>query len=313
MPRSGSTLLNDRLARYSNELFCLPEWKGLEIVQVNRNRLANISAEQILQLLQTDPRWPSLQIIDDTAIQILNAIKEKNPASVFTSIVSHLIRREQRNPQVVVAKNGTAIWLKDEIIRDFPDACFLHIHRDPRAVISSMMSNYSAFNDGARFSYKNEWGLINKYNNYRKDVKRIDASRIMEIAYEDVMADEAIVLQEIANYLGVKRASSSSWFSRSEKEKLLHKNVDTTNNPAINEAWKTSLDNKAVALIERYCEPYLQSNKQASGVPISNYLRRQQLANMISPMYRMGRAIKRYSHPNRWHELWHRIRFLWKS
>jgi hypothetical protein len=93
------------------------------------------------------------------------------------------------NGSVVLEKTTDHVWSADLILRIIPDAWFIHLVRDPRAVTSSLMS--------AGRSWGSHWASPGAAGNARYWVAAVSAGReigkmtpnYLELRYEDLLSD----------------------------------------------------------------------------------------------------------------------------
>lgn len=113
-------------------------------------------------------------------------------AAVANDFVDQRKRAAGKSEAAVMAHNGL-----DAILRIWPDARFIHIVRDPRAVALSA----KAF----------EWGTavyfgVSRWADLMDEWDRVTSSmgpdRVMEIRFEDLVSDCETVLTKVCNFLG---------------------------------------------------------------------------------------------------------------
>lgn len=108
------------------------------------------------------------------------------------------------NPDALAVVDQTPEYVQvwEEILRIFPDACFLHVVRDPRSVFCSQKSAARSWADPTRFAYD----PLSVAEEWVHDVTRARAiaaatPRYLEVRYETLRKDSARGLAEIFRWL----------------------------------------------------------------------------------------------------------------
>lgn len=102
---------------------------------------------------------------------------------------------------VIVEKTSEHVWWANLILRLIPQAWFIHIIRDPRAVTSSLIS--------AGRSWGSHWASTSAAENATCWVDAVSAGRkirrmtdrYLEVRYEDLLADGVTNLQRVFDWL----------------------------------------------------------------------------------------------------------------
>ncbi len=309
VPRSGSTWLAKNLSQASSEILVLPELKTLEIL-FKLNDFSN--SRKLAEYIFSDPRWKNLEINFDELETLIKEVKKPNPKSIIDAIVQHLISKRKINPKAVLFKNGTSIWQLDKIEKQYFNYSFLHIYRDPRGCISSMLKAKAAFRPNEKFTLKNSLQLARYYNKYRTQVNKIDKDKLIEIAYESMVLNESNELNKLIKKLNLKAIQNASSLIISEEEKKLHANVDKKALKERIDAWKKDLSIEDGKLIEHLCDIYLSKEnyflETKDGLAQIKFVKTFQalLINLSRPFLAVLRYIKTPNVPY----LKHRIR-IW--
>lgn len=114
----------------------------------------------------------------------------------------------------LVIKSPTHTGRLEALAKEFPDARFIHVTRDPLALFPSTCRLWAGLNEAqglqvARSSATDEDGTLSDekryvvdclrrmYNAFLRDRSKIDSSRIVDIRYEDLVADPVETLETI--------------------------------------------------------------------------------------------------------------------
>jgi hypothetical protein len=125
----------------------------------------------------------------------------------------------RRFAQKLILKSGRRLVLKSPchtarvplILETFPDARFVHIHRDPFAVFRS--TRHMEIEVGPLYQYQERdltgldddilWRYRRMYDAYLEDRDRIPAGRLTEVAYEDLVRDPVGTLRSVYESLAL--------------------------------------------------------------------------------------------------------------
>jgi hypothetical protein len=147
-------------------------------------------------------------------------------------------RRTTGKPRVL-EKTPPNVHVMNWLLACFPDAQFIHIVRDPRAVVSSMQEAREArlgratVEQGARF-----WNTLVAAAIRKGD--GMPPGRFLQVRYEDLVARPAGTVGGILEFLG-------------EPSPALLDFVEKETDPTRAERWRDLLSGDDVALVERAC------------------------------------------------------------
>lgn len=307
MPRSGSTLLANKLASDIDELLVLPETKALEILLfLNKWSIPN----KILLALKKDPRWDNLNINESKFLQDLEKESELNPKKILDILVRSNQNFRSTKTRVLI-KNGKSLYHLDKISKWFPNAMYLSLKRDPRATIHSMLNAKAAFRKDEKFTLKNSYQLIREYNQYYKKSGQIEFP-ICHISYEPLVLNYELVLDKILQKLALKRNPSNDRLKLSKEESELHANVNKPTDARKIDYWKESLKPIDIKVIEHLGVDHITDKTyEVSSLEMMYILAKKRVKSLwvniaIRPMY----AIKRYARKPSKNLLLHRVK-IW--
>lgn len=113
-------------------------------------------------------------------------------AAVANDFVAQRMEASGKGTVAVMAHDGL-----DAILRIWPDARFIHIVRDPRAVALSAKAfewGYAVYFGSARWA-----ALMDEWDRVTAD---LEPDRVMEIRFEDLVTDHERVLSDVCRFLG---------------------------------------------------------------------------------------------------------------
>ena len=152
-------------------------------------------------------KWPGIAF---DPVDIFEAIRHE-PRSVHRIVWELLLRAgEQRGARVVMDKSLDSVHYADELMRLFPDMLFLNVVRDPRAQVASM--NKAIIHDFDTLLNTHTWLEAHRAADA---VLAEYPDRTLTIRYEDFLADEEAVLEQVCAFFGIAYMPSMLDVSRS--------------------------------------------------------------------------------------------------
>jgi hypothetical protein len=202
----------------------------------------------------------------------------------FTALVRSvagfvLAKIAQRKPSatIVLEKTPNHVHFWREILDLFPDACFIHIIRDPRSVVASM--------NIASKSWAPWWrsGISPNCETWMSAVRdgrqiRSATRKYQEVTYEELRSNGPAVLARLLQGLGVEvnmaecqRYIDECGIGNLRSEKLANAPFDILNQDNVyrrgeTDSWRVELSRWQIALIERLAGPWMS---QLGYAPIS--------------------------------------------
>lgn len=141
----------------------------------------------------------------------------------------------------------------------YPDARFIHIRRDPRAVANSLQ-NSNVHSSNHYFGAKRWLRDVTA----GQDLKRDLPDDVLEISYEQLVSDPQATLREVTQFLNLsytdtmleQRKSSSDEYSGYFSG--IHSNLSKSLQKDRIDAWRDVLTPQQIAMIESICSPLMQ-------------------------------------------------------
>ena len=132
--------------------------------------------------------------------------------AVLPSFFGKLARDE--NAQLVVEQTPMNLYYIDEILQDFPQAAFVLMKRDPRAILASQSSRWMVGSHGRRHHPQRDLRryrsaghpfiqllLLRKTMQVAREVE--NAPYVHVVIYEDLVREPPTVLANLCNFLGL--------------------------------------------------------------------------------------------------------------
>lgn len=201
-PRSGTTLLASSIASH-DKIIALPEMHYIFPLLKNyhKEKISDNKVDEIVEQLINNFHFCSLELFH-TKKEVVSFIQGKNPKEIILGIVSKYNEREWNKKYTHWVEHSPHSYAYLETIMEvFPNARFIYIIRDPRAVYASTI--------------KEDWGLKNVIEgaeNWKKIntniLNKIEKYNIFALRYEDFLENQEEALIQISKYAGVEYNSS---------------------------------------------------------------------------------------------------------
>lgn len=157
----------------------------------------------------------------------------------------------------IVVKNGRHMRYLNQIMDIFSKkSVFLHVYRDPRAVVSSKLSSIRPYFPKEKMAWGGVILAALRWRSYIRKVLLVGplGGRLLEIKYEDFVTKPELDLERISDFLGVDRVDTCLSYSVPAMERGVHElveqkeiKVDRVN------GWKQSLPSGDQIKIEVLC------------------------------------------------------------
>lgn len=196
-PRSGTTLLGSLLGSHTR-VVCVPESQfKVAWIQEARNRAGLLNREHTLDLLSRNFRF-RLWNVDLKGLS-MSLPAEVGPADLINELVLGYAGR--------AARGDLAFWVDhtpnnirhfELLAAAFPEARFIHIVRDPRAVATSLK--------------KVDWGPSHSYTGAQFWLQQVSfglaaesflGDRVTRVRYEDLVCAPQLTLERLCAFLGL--------------------------------------------------------------------------------------------------------------
>jgi hypothetical protein len=199
--RSGTSLLQSMLA--SHPALSLPPETGFLRRYVAHGRLAAIArrldADAVARTLAADSRFRRVGIDAGALVARTRARGDLTDANLYRAMLE--MYAESRGTGRFGDKDPRAVEHLQDIASVYPDACVLHVIRDPRDVLVSKSR--------ASWSRRRSWPLHVVANRAQLRIgralgPRLFGDRYQEVVYEHLIEDPAAVLSALCAKLGLE-------------------------------------------------------------------------------------------------------------
>ena len=258
-PRSGTTLLQEMLNAH-HEIALGPELFFIRLIYHKRKKFGDLSIRKNRRMVgETIITLNNFTEFGFEKKEFLDWIKENNVdyGDIYRRILEQLDKKHKVK-YIGVKTPNNMLYIK-EIINLIPDAQFINIIRDPRAVVNSWSK--------VPWSTGTIVGDATIWNRYMKAYHRLPdniKTKIYLIRFDDLVNDTIGQLTKLAEFLGVQYNEimlsyyNNKKMSFSSTAEPWKKNVQKPiKNERIN-AWKQQLSEADIIRVEGVCRRYMK-------------------------------------------------------
>lgn len=259
VPRSGTTLLQMLLNSHRNIAIYSEIHFFSQILQIKRfiNKLNKDNLDQFIEYVKKTNHYKYLPNID-TLLPHIKEKMERTENLSYEHFYLFLMQEfaESENKIRFGEKTPQNINYIDELINLFPKAKIIHIVRDPRAVVSSLIKVKWSANDVLINTLKWKVQILN----FEESEKKWHNNCLL-LRYEDLLSQTEKYLRKVCEFIDEKYDENmleyhffADRYLQNEKDKLeVKKNI---NLQAINK-WKNNLSLSEIYTIEKILGSYL--------------------------------------------------------
>lgn len=271
--RSGSTFLSSRLDRYG-DLGVTVESGFMQTLLLRSKAISGADDPAgVYELLKDEGRFSNLGLSRETFSKHLRSGGSYGIGEVARAVLGAYFAIRKPGARVWVVKEGGMGFLVNKISRELPEARFLHVIRDGRAVLNSGLNAVRPYGTGERMA-RDPLAVARVWSQFVDGVDAFRAAhpeRCLELRYEDLMAGEEAELRGLRLSLGlpaVAEAGDDSYYdAMPEKERSIHRLVSGAAAPGRVDAWKGELGRGDRLVFEHRARRTLARHGYAVDVP----------------------------------------------
>jgi hypothetical protein len=257
--RSGSTLLSRMLDVFGDIGVTTESNFMVNLLSIDGRIRKGLPAGEILRHLGRDDRFAAMDI-DEESIAETYLTMEPGVGSFTRAFLHAYFRRQKPDAEAWVVKDGANGRFVNRIHGELPDALFVHVLRDGRAVLSSQLRTRRPHaRDELMATDPMEVGR--SWRRFVKSVDRFAESNprsVLEVRYEGLVQDSDAEIRRIRRFVGLDpslppRPGDTSYFDRLPAgEKDIHAMVERPPAPERVRSWERELapDDRALFEIE---------------------------------------------------------------
>lgn len=250
--RSGSTYLAKIMHERLTGVVVTPEISLSAALLAYEREPENI--ENIGRALDKGRFFSALGIDRDSAMYSYVAIDKGN----FTSFILRMLNEvySSEKPKQVIVKKGHHVFDAARIIKIFPDARFICLHRDPRAVFESKRRTGRPYRPKQNMAWMGIVGSVLRGRQFVRQMISLEKSLgALRVRFEDFDQGEGALLMSLADYLSTEvtdqRVTTSKQYKIAPREETIH---DAARLQSITreraEDWKTELNDVEQSIID---------------------------------------------------------------
>lgn len=134
-----------------------------------------------------------------------DGVAEADIADWLAGLRSFLLKVSVSTGRPLIIKSPTHTGRIAQLAKEFPDAKFIHLTRDPRELFPSTVRLWRGLDEAQALQKPNEEGLEayvvdcfrRMYKSFHQHRDEIPAARLIDVRYEDLIADPVATLQQI--------------------------------------------------------------------------------------------------------------------
>jgi hypothetical protein len=267
--RSGSTLFARHLDAISPDLLVTPEWNAaIALLRLPESRVLRMDADALLRVMMLDRQIRNLELDDSELEAAARSCAGRGTRALVEELVAAHAAHRGREPRVVAIKNSASLWVAERALEVFPEAVFVHVERDGRAVVNSLIHTESDYDPGHPMGRGDPVHCARIWTEY---LDRLDAfaarrpERVLNVRYEEFLARPdaslAELRKELATRLGVelRAGAGAGRFEVPAGERGLHALVEKPPQAARADGWKTELGRSAGIAVESLQRRHLRA------------------------------------------------------
>ena len=249
--RSGSTFLSRQLDGASRDLLVTPELNFVvTAARTGDTVIRSLSPDGLVRFVRRDLQIANLGLPDDELDARVRACAGRGVRELCESLLRAHAAARGRDPSVVVIKKSVAHLAASALARVFPEVVFVHVRRDGRAVVNSLIHTESVYEPGRMLGRGDPVHAARLWVRQLESVDRLalrEPTRVLEVAYEPLVRDPAAAVdglrQALAERLGVElgAAHSSPDFEVPQRERPVHRLVSGPPVAQRTEGWRGEL------------------------------------------------------------------------
>ncbi len=278
-PRSGSTFLIKKICERF-QVYTPPESNFIpNLFKIVDSESSVVSLDQfagILDTLKKEPKFHDLQIDENNLQDEVTQNLPLDRNSLVSIFLSKAFEAKSDNLDFGV-KKGSYLFSSDEIRTVFPDASFILLIRDPRAVFNSQKNNIRS-STGKPF----ETNPISFSRNFHRTMSVLRKSHNSEstttllLNYEALISQTDEIVDKIGELFGLKArddTENNAYTVPSRFDYGLHENVNKGSIKANIDKWQNELSFLEKTIIKILCLPHIKWMKKGPSFELNKAIK----------------------------------------
>lgn len=246
--RSGSTFLSSRLAQYPDVDVTIESDLIRTLLLRKKDILQAGNSDEVYRLITDGSRVSSFNVSCEEFRGRLRTTENYTIYEVTRAILEAYCEKKKVDSKIWLIKDGANGYWINQLAKEFPEAKFIHIIRDGRAVYNSGSQAVQPYGKNERMARD----PLTAARTWTQLVDHIDLytfahpAQCIECRYEDVVTSESYEMDRIRHFLGLEQESATGDYSEyyeglPDIEKAIHSRVRGAADSDRIEAWRTEL------------------------------------------------------------------------
>ncbi len=254
--RSGSTFFSSELAKVYPQMVVSPEFRINALLNLDEEKLHAMSGQELVKVIAHARGLANLELNEqELAAALENSAAVRTHEQVLRTILGFYVHTQGRtDAKAFLIKKGTHLQAWRRITQCLTGVKFVHIFRDPRAVINSKLSTRRPYYPLERMAWGGALVSALQWKEYSHQMQlAANDVPVYDVRYENFLQDSQKVLNAIEPFLGVTYESEGGGnYAIPEAEKGIHTLVKTGADNSRAAAWKTEMKSADVLLVEQF-------------------------------------------------------------
>jgi protein-tyrosine sulfotransferase len=205
--RSGSTLLAKLLDKYEDLGVTIESNFMVNLLMLKPEFEKSRNVAELFSRMENRDRFANFQVDFHDFMDHYRRKEKKGISAFVESVLQSYFAREKPAAQVWIIKDGHNGLYLNQIHDELPEARFIHLIRDGRGVLNSMMKTVKPYGKGEAMARD----PLTAARNWRDLVVRIDTfsekhpGAVLEVRYENLIEDPGREVARVRDYLGLKK------------------------------------------------------------------------------------------------------------
>lgn len=252
--RSGSTYLSSELSKYKDIFVSIEDSIpfGLPLIEY-----FHYDKDKIYNILINDKKFKAWNISDTYIKEIVYS--DDSASTIFEKIVDKNTKIKNLNSKIFIYKMPIKPILFHKCKNLYPDAKFIHLYRDPRAVYLSQLSNFKSNTERSFTQNPVEFSKVwlKNFNFYKRNFYKSENKNFFEFSYEEFIINHNLTKNRILSFLSSSKDIIEN-INYNEQIPIsqihLHPNIGKKPLKENIDNWKHTLSAEQIFIIQDICK-----------------------------------------------------------
>lgn len=262
LSRSGSTYLARHLAENCSDLAVISETNYFRVLLAHQKIHKKYQPKKLALLIKEDPKFKNFQFSDKEILEALQTCENHKEAIIsITEMILHKLG--VKGVMNILIKDGGLVDFIPEVTALFPNIKIIHIKRDPRGCINSLLHTPKSFNKGRSSMGWDDIALcVTQYQDFMAKINKIEGTgkTMLPVIYENLVADKEAVIKNAISYLELQPCAKDKNRSKNflrKQEHIIHKNIYKPVQKERTTAWQYELKRWEIIYIESKLKAFI--------------------------------------------------------